>query len=229
MISKYWRIEKRNLKWFVLGLSAVVVVIGFLWIGLTKEERERPEIGKTEPDDFASVFERKDIHAMDIDQLKAYIRACEGARDLKECERAYLRAIQLTQGEGSLSKEYVEFRFGLAEFYLNALWEYGQFGGAEKIPPAIERAIRIYDEIIASHPDSELAAEAQFRKGRIFHNELSGYWNALHTDDAIREFEKVIVHYPDTEQARRARDILSLLHTHRQPPSSENQNPLSPD
>ena len=205
------------------------MVIGFLWIGLTKQERERPEIGRTGPEDFASIFERKDIDAMDIDQLRAYIGACEKARDLGECERAYLRAIQLTQGEMSRSKEYAEFRFALAEFYLNALWEYGQFGGEEKVPPAIERAIRIYDEIIASRPDSELAAEAQLRKGRIFHNELSGYWNALHTDDAIREFEKVVVHYPDTEQAKQAKKILSLLRTRRQLPSSENQNRLSPD
>jgi len=202
-------VEKRTLKWLLLGLSAAVLVIAFLWVGLIKQRRERTEIEKPGSADVASVFERENIDTMDIPQLKAYITACERAGDFQECERAYGRAIRLTQGEKSRSEESIDFKFGLAEFYLNSLWEYGQFGGGDKIPPALKRAIGIYDEIIASYPDSGLAAEAQFRKGEIFHNELSGYWNTLHRHDAIREFQKVIEHYPDTDQARRAEKMLS--------------------
>lgn len=203
--------KTKTFKWVVLSLSAAFLVIVSLWIGFVKQHRERAEIGEPGSEDVQSVFERKNIKAMGVSQLKAYIEACERARNFQECEQAYQRAIRLTQVDKSLFKEFINFKFGLAELYLNSLWEYGQFGGTEETPPALSLALGIYDEIIASYPDSELAAEAQFRKGVIFHNELSGYWNSLHTDDAIREFQKVIERYPGTDQARRAEQRLAAL------------------
>lgn len=211
VISGCWMGKTRTFKLGVLGLSATVLVIIILWIGFVKQREERPEFETPGSEDVESVFERKSIDALDITQLKAYITACERAGDFQECERAYQRAIWLTQGEESLFKEFIDFKFGLAGFYLNSLWEYGQFGGEETTPPALKLAMGIYDEIIASHPSSNLAAEAQFRKAGVFHNEFSGYWNSLHRDDAIREFQKVIERYPQTDQARRAEEKLAAL------------------
>lgn len=203
--------KTRAITWAVLGLSAAVLVIIILWIGFTRQRQERSEIWEPGSEDVQPVFERKDIEALDMSQLKAYITACERAGKLQECEQAYQRAIRLTQGKESGFKEFINFKFGLAGFYLHSLWEYGQFGGGEEIPPALRLALGIYDEIIASHPDSELAAEAQFRKAEVFHNEFSGYWNSLHKDDAVREFHKVIEQYPGTDQATRAKERLAAL------------------
>lgn len=201
----------KNVTWGIVSFSAAVLVIVILWFVLAPQRREQVETVEPQAEDVQPVFKRKNLEALDISQLSAYIAACEMAGDFQECERAYQRAILLTQGEKSRFKEFIEFKFGLAGLYLHSLWEYGQFGGEEKIPPALKLAMGIYDEIIASYPGSELAAEAQFRKGEIFHNEFSGYWNSLHTGDAIREFQKVIERYPGTDQARRAREKLAAL------------------
>ena len=201
----------KTLKWSIVAVSATVLVIMILWLMLASQRHEQFETGMLESKDVEPSFERKNLEALDISQLKTYIAACEMAGDFQECERAYQRAIRLTQGEKSRLNEFIDFKFGLAGLYLHSLWEYGQFGGEETIPPGLKLAMGIYEEIIASYPNSELAAEAQFRKGELFHNELSGYWNSLHTDDAIREFQKVIEQYPGTDQARRARDKLAAL------------------
>lgn len=205
--------DKRTItiKWIVLGLSIAVVMAFALWAAFVERRQERAKIEEPESEDIGSPFERKDTEAMGVSQLKAYIKECERERDFYECERAYQRAIQLTKDEESLFKDLIDFKFGLAELYLNSLWEYGQFGETKKVPPALKLAIGIYDEIIASYPDSDLAAEAQFRKGEVFHNEFSGYWNRLHRDDAIREFQKVIQLYPETDQAKRAKERLVAL------------------
>jgi tetratricopeptide (TPR) repeat protein len=203
--------KARVFKWGALGLSLSLLVIVILWVGFAWRPFEETEIETPGPEEVPPVFERKNIEALDLDQLKAYITACEMAGEFHECERAFQRAIQLTHGDKSRFKEFIDLKFGLAEFYLNSLWEYGQFGEPEEVPPALTLAMDIYDEIISSYPDSELAAEAQFRKGELFHNEFSGYWNTLHRDDAIREFQKVIERYPRTDQARRAKEKLAAL------------------
>jgi len=207
--------KTKTLKWVILGLSAALLMTVFLWIGLVKQGPDRARIEEPGSEDVQATFERKNIEAMGFSELKGYIKACERTRDFQECEQAYQRAIRLTRGKNSLFKEFIDFKFGLAELYLNSLWEYGQFGGTEKIPPALRLAMDIYDEIIASHPGSELAADAQFRKGEIFHNEFSGYWNSLHRGDAIREFQKVIELYPDTDHARRAKERVAALQMER--------------
>lgn len=203
--------KTQTTRWIILGLSATFLVIVAVWIGLSKHRQNRTEREEPVAEDVQPVFEKKDIEALDLGQLKAYIEASERARNLYECERAYKRAIQMTQGKSFHFREFIDFKFGLAGLYLNSLWEYGQFGQKEKIPPALKLAIEIYDGIIASYPDSDLAAEAQFRKGEVFHNEFSGYWNRLHIDDAIREFQKVIERYPNTDPARRAKERLAAL------------------
>jgi tetratricopeptide (TPR) repeat protein len=203
--------RSERLRWVALGLTATFLVILLLWVAVSKQGQNRAGTGEPGSEYAEPVFEKKNIEIMDIAQLKAYVRACERAGDIQECERAYQRAIRLTEGETSQFKEFIDFSFGLAALYLNSLWEYGQFGGAETIPPAITRAMKIYDEIIASNPGSELAAEAQFRRGLAFHNEFSGYWNRLHRGDAIREFQRVIEFYPGTDQARRAEEMLASL------------------
>ena len=203
--------KTRALKWGLLILSVAILVFIVLRITLLHERQKQTEIGDVEREDVQPPFEKKDIETLNVSQLKAYITACEIAGDYQECERAYRRAIRLTQDDKSRFRELIDLKFGLADLYVNSLWEYGQFGGEDKMPPALKRAIGIYDEIIASFPGSELAAEAQFRKGILFHNELSGYWNSLHADDAIREFQKVIEQYPETDQARRAKEKLAAL------------------
>jgi tetratricopeptide (TPR) repeat protein len=186
----------------VLGLSAIILVFVFLWIGLMRQRQQQGPVGESGAED---------VGALDINQLIAYIRACEEKVDFQKCEQAYQRGIRLTHGKKSRFQEFIDFKFGLAELYMNSLWEYGQFGGEGKIPPALNRAMEIYDEIIASYPGSETGAEAQYRKGEIFHNEFSGYWNTLHLDDAIREFQMVIDRYPGTDQARRAKEKMASL------------------
>jgi len=203
--------KTKPFKWIILGISAACLLIVALWIGVIRERQETPEIGERGEEELEVIFRRKNTEAMGISQLKAYIEACEEARDFEAGEQAYQRAIELTQGKKSLFMEFMDFKFGLADLYLNSLWEYGQFGEGVEMPPGLRLAIRIYDEIIASYPGSELAAEAQFRKGRVFHNELSGYWNTLHREDAIREFQKVIDVYPGTDQAKRAEQKLATL------------------
>ena len=200
----------KPLHWAVLGLSVLVLVV-IVW-RLVPGDRPPDRVGMApESQDTAPVFERKNTEAMDLSELTVYAQACEGARDFQECERAYQRAISLTQGDASRFEEFIGFKFRLANLYLNSLWEYGQFGGTGEFPPALKRALDIYDELITSYPNSDVAAEAQFGKGLIFHNELSGYWNSLHTGDAIREFQKVIDDYPGTDQARRAEQVLLAL------------------
>ena len=203
--------KTRAVRWTLLGgLAAVALTVG-LWIGLPRRSHDqRNSIGAVSEGE-APGFERKNIHAMDIDTLKAYITACEGARDLEECERAYKRAIRLTRDDTSEDQDLIQLQFGLAGLYLNSLWEYGQFGSEETTPPALKRAIDIYDNVIAAYPDTAWAAEAQLRRAQVFHNEFSGYWNALHRDDAIREFRKVVEQYPGTPQARRAEQMLITL------------------
>jgi len=201
----------KTLRWIGLGLSAACLLTLALWIGFVKRPGDRSEIGEPPSEDTHLPFERKNTETMGFSELRVYIRECERARDLSECERVYQRAIRLTQGRESLFDDFIDFKFGLAGLYLNSLWEYGQFSSTEKIPPGLHLAMTIYDEIIASHPNSELAAEAQFRKGVVFNNEFSGYWNRLHRDDAIREFQKVVDHYPHTDQARRAKERLAAL------------------
>ncbi|MBW2058026.1 MAG: hypothetical protein JRH07_17035 [Deltaproteobacteria bacterium] len=203
--------KAKIVRWSIVGVSAAVVLVVSLWIWIARERSEQPRAGKTEPRVAPRFFEKKSLEGMDTNQLRAYILACEKAGDLQACEEAYKRAIRLTRGQKSRFQEFIDFQFGLADLYLNSLWEYGQFGGGEEIPPALTRALKIYDEIIASYPGSELAAEAQFRKGEVFHNEFSGYWNNLHRKDAIREFQKVIEHYPDTDQAQKATHRLAAL------------------
>lgn len=203
--------KTKALKWGLLTLSVAVLVFIVLRITLLHERQKQADIGETEQEDVQPAFEKKDIETLSLGQLKAYITACEIAGDYQECERAYRRAIRLTRDNRSHFKELIDLKFGLADLYVNSLWEYGQFGGEDKMPPALKRAMGIYDEIIASFPGSELAAEAQFRKGILFHNQLSGYWNSLHADDAIREFQKVIEQYPETDQARRAKEKLAAL------------------
>lgn len=203
--------KTKALKWGLLTLSVAVLVFIVLRITLLHERQKQAGIGETEQEDIQPAFERKDIETLSLGQLKAYITACEIAGDYQECERVYRRAIRLSQDNGLHFKELIDLKFGLADLYVNSLWEYGQFGGEDKMPPALKRAMGIYDEIIASFPGSELAAEAQFRKGILFHNELSGYWNSLHADDAVREFQKVIEQYPETDQARRAKEKLAAL------------------
>jgi tetratricopeptide (TPR) repeat protein len=201
----------KPIHWALLGLSVAVLVTIVWWLGSADRPPERVDIVEPESQTTPPVFERKDIEAMDLSELAAYIKACESARDFQECEQAYQRAISLTQDEASRFEEFIGFKFGLANLYLNSLWEYGQFGGTGELPPALTRALKIYDEIITSYPDSDAAAEAQFGKGVVFHNELSGYWNSIHTGDAIREFQKVIDHYPGTDQAKRAEQVLLAL------------------
>ncbi|NIO03233.1 MAG: tetratricopeptide repeat protein [Proteobacteria bacterium] len=203
--------KSRNLKWVLLGLSAACIVALALWMKFANRPPDKTEVRESELEDMELPFERKNTEAMGLGQLKVYIRECERARDFSECERAYQQAIQLTLGKESMFRDFIDFQFGLAELYLNSLWEYGQFGKQEEIPPGLNRAMDIYDEIIASYPNSELAAEAQFKKGEVFHNEFSGYWNRLHRDDAVREFQKVVQNYPHTDQARRAKERLATL------------------
>ncbi len=211
----------KTLKWGISGLLAVSLVFIGLWVGLVRQYPERPEIGEPGSVDLEPTLGKRNIEAMNVSQLKAYIKACERTRNFYACERAYQRAIQLTQGEKSLFKEFIDFKFGLAELCLNSLWEYGQFGGDEEIPPALSRAIGIYDQIIASYPGSNLAADAQFRKGEVFNNEFSGYWNNLHREDAIREFQAVIRLYPGTYHARRAAERLAALEREEPGPSAD--------
>jgi tetratricopeptide (TPR) repeat protein len=198
-------------EWILLGLLATSLGVIALWIGFRDAPQDRTDIGTLESEEIELHFERENIDAMGLSQLKVYIEECEKARDFYECERAYKRAIQRTQDQKPLLEEFINFKFGLAGLYVNSLWEYGQFGETEKIPPALTSAMHIYDEIIAAFPASELAAEAQFRRGEVFHNEFSGYWNRLHREDAVREFQKVVEFYPGTDQARKAKERLAAL------------------
>ncbi len=198
-------------EWILLGLLATSLGVIALWIGIRQAPQDRTDIDTSEPEEMELHFERKNIDTMGLSQLKAYIEECERGRDFYECERAYKLAIQRTQDQKPLLEEFIDFKFGLAGLYVNSLWEYGQFGETEKIPPALTSAMHIYDEIIAAFPASELAAEAQFRRGEVFHNELSGYWNQLHREEAIREFQKVVEFYPGTDQARKAKEKLAAL------------------
>jgi len=206
----FWMPKTSAVRWVVWGVVAAVMAAVALWLGLSRQQ-DGIDLMKSDRDGGTPNYEQKDIRTMDVRQLKTYIAACESARDLQECERAYKRAIRLTRGDTSRHDDFIQFQFGLAGLYLNSLWEYGQFGSEEVTPPALKRAIDIYDDVIAAYPDSAWAAEAQFRKARVFHNELSGYWNALHRDDAIREFHKVIQQYPGTPQARKAEQVLIRL------------------
>ena len=203
--------KTRAVRWMLWGGSAAVALMVALWIGLPRRPHDQTSNIGADSGGEAPGFERKDIHAMDVHKLKAYITACEGARDLQECERAYERAIRLTRDDPLRHQDFIQLQFGLAGFYLNSLWEYGQFGSEETTPPALKRAIDIYDNVIAAYPDTAWAAEAQFRRAQVFHNEFSGYWNALHRDDAIREFRKVVERYPGTPQAQRAEQMLIAL------------------
>ena len=198
-------------RWMLWGGSVALALMIALWIGLPRRPHDQTRNIGTDSEREAPGFERKNIHAMDIHKLQTYITACEDARDLQECERAYKRAIRLTRDDPLRHQDFIQLQFGLAGFYLNSLWEYGQFGSEETTPPALKRAIDIYDNVIAAYPDTAWAAEAQFRRAQVFHNELSGYWNALHRDDAIREFQKVVERYPETPQARRAEQMLITL------------------
>jgi len=198
-------------RWMLWGVSAAVALMVALWIGLPRRPHDQTSTVGHGSEGKAPDFEREDIHTMDIHRLKAYITACEGARDLQECERAYNRAIRLTRDDPVRHQDFIQLQFGLAGLYLHSLWEYGQFGSKETTPPALKRAIDIYDTVIAAYPDTAWAAEAQFRRAQVFHNEFSGYWNALHHDDAIREFQKVVEQYPGTPQARKAEEMLITL------------------
>jgi tetratricopeptide (TPR) repeat protein len=200
-----------GVRWVVWGAAAAIMAAVALWMGLSSKQPDGVDLIESERNRRTPKHEQEDIRTMDLTQLKAYISACEGIRDLQECERAYKRAIRLTRGDTSRRHDFIQFQFGLAGLYLNCLWEYGQFGSKEATPPALKRAMGIYDDVIAGHPDSPWAAEAQLRKAQLFHNELSGYWNALHRDDAIRELHKVIQQYPGTPQARKAEQMLMRL------------------
>jgi tetratricopeptide (TPR) repeat protein len=203
--------KTRAVRWMLWGGSAAVALMVALWIGLPRRPHDQTSNIGADSGGEAPGFERKNIHAMDVHKLKTYITACESARDLQECERAYKRAIRLTRDDPLRHDDFIQLQFGLAGLYLNSLWEYGQFGSEETTPPALKRAIDIYDNIIAAYPDTAWAAEAQFRRAQVFHNEFSGYWNALHRDDAIREFREVVERYPGTPQARRAEQMLIAL------------------
>jgi len=122
-----------------------------------------------------------------------------------------MEKIQRSEAAGRM-EEAARSRFELSDLYLQkALWEWTEFGRKEPDPDLIRGARGELDEVIRRRPGTELAAEAQLRRAKIYHNGLSGLWDQAHRKEAREELNKVLEAYPRSSAAREAREMLANL------------------
>jgi tetratricopeptide (TPR) repeat protein len=126
-------------------------------------------------------------------------------------EQSLMEKIQRSEAAGRM-EEAARSRFELSDLYLQkALWEWTEFGRKEPDPDLIRGARGELDEVIRRRPGTELAAEAQLRRAKIYHNGLSGLWDQAHRKEAREELNKVLEAYPRSSAAREAREMLANL------------------
>ena len=126
-------------------------------------------------------------------------------------EQSLMEKIQRSEAAGRM-EEAAEARFELSDFYLRgALWEWTEFGRNGPDQDLIRKTLAALDEVIRRRPGTELAAEAQLRRAKVFHNGLSGLWDQDHRREAREELNKVLELYPRSAAAREAKEILTNL------------------
>jgi tetratricopeptide (TPR) repeat protein len=126
-------------------------------------------------------------------------------------EQPLLEKIRGSEAAGRMD-EASRARFELSGLYLQkALWEWTEFGGNGPDLDLIRKILAVLDEVIRLRPGTELAAEAQLRRAKVYHNGLSGLWDQSHRKEAREELNKVLELYPRMAAAREAREILANL------------------
>ncbi|MCX5859622.1 MAG: hypothetical protein NT056_06950 [Proteobacteria bacterium] len=124
-------------------------------------------------------------------------------------EQPLLEKIRGNEAAGRM-EEAARARFELSEWYLQkALWEWTEFGRNGPDLDLIRKALAVLDEVIQLRPGTELAAEAQLRRAKVYRNGLSGLWDQDHRREAREELNKVLEYYPRSNAAREAREILA--------------------
>ncbi len=126
-------------------------------------------------------------------------------------EQSLMGKIQRSEAAGR-TEEAAQARFELSDWYLQkALWEWSEFGQNGPDLDLIHKTLAILDEVIQLRPGTELAAEAQLRRAKVYRNGLSGLWDQAHRREAREELNKVLEFYPRSNAAREAREILAHL------------------
>ncbi|MDD5225005.1 MAG: hypothetical protein PHE84_13560 [bacterium] len=124
-------------------------------------------------------------------------------------EQSFLEKIRGNEAAGRM-EEAARARFELSDWYLQkALWEWSEFGRNGPDLDMIRRALAVLDEVIRLRTGTELAAEAQLRRARVYQNGLSGIWDQAHRREAREELDKVLELYPRSNAAREAREMLA--------------------
>jgi len=124
-------------------------------------------------------------------------------------EQPLLEKIRGNEAAGR-TEEAARARFELSDWYLQkALWEWTEFGRSGPDLDLIRKTLAVLDEVIRLRPGTELAAEAQLRRAKVYHNGLSGLWDQDHRREAREELNKVLEIYPRSNAAREAREILA--------------------
>ena len=126
-------------------------------------------------------------------------------------EQSFREKIQRSEAAGKTG-EAAQARFELSDWYLQkALWEWTEFGRNGPDLDLIRKTLAVLDEVIRRRPGTELAAEAQLRRAKVYHNGLSGLWDQDHRREAREELNKVRDNYPRSAAAREAGEILANL------------------
>jgi len=126
-------------------------------------------------------------------------------------EQSLREKVQRSEAAGRM-EEAAQARFELSDWYLQkALWEWSEFGRNGPDLDLIYKTLAILDEVIQRRPGTELAAEAQLRRAKVYRNGLSGLWDQAHRREAREELNKVLEFYPRSNAAREAREILAHL------------------